>query len=100
MKKIAFLLLFMLSWELHAQTCNSCTISGNNTIPINGSGNYSVSVGSGHSFFWSTVGNLNISGSNTGSSVSVQATGTGSGKVCVTTFKQDPSLLVVVKPYS
>jgi hypothetical protein len=84
---LLFLGLFLVQFNLSAQ-CNSCNLTGDDQIVVNQTKTYSVNALSGASYFWSVTGDLSISGSNTGTSVSVTAgSTTGFGKVCVTRYK-------------
>lgn len=87
--KFTMLLFIALALGIQYATaqCSSCTMTGDTQISSGQTKTYSAATLTGASFFWSVTGNLSISGSNTGSSVSVTGGGAGSGKVCVTRFK-------------
>lgn len=87
--RFAFLFISSLLLNIYGASaqCNSCTMTGDTQITSGQTKTYSAATLSGASFFWSVTGNLSISGSNTGSSVSITGGSAGSGKVCVTRFK-------------
>lgn len=91
MKKISIHLLvtfFMLtSYNNLFSQCTSCSLSGPSEINLNQTRTFSTSTLSGANYFWSTTGGLTIVGSNTSYSVSVKGTTAGSGKICVTRYK-------------
>ncbi|GAA0873448.1 hypothetical protein GCM10009117_25950 [Gangjinia marincola] len=68
-------------------TTSKCSINGPSSIEENQSVTYSITSANGSSYFWSVTGGLSIVGSNSSSSVQVQGTNEGTGKVCVTRFK-------------
>ncbi len=76
----------------------TCSITGNNEINVNQTLTYSTSATSGAGYFWSVTGGLTITGSNTGSSVSVKGVTTGTGQVCVTKYKAGTAPCCECKP--
>ena len=87
-KQITLLVFFLLAsvGTAFAQ-CNSCSLNGSSFMSIGQTQTFSTSFSSGYSYFWSVTGGLSISGSNTGTSVSVTAVSGTSGTVHVVRYR-------------
>ncbi len=89
MKKVALLISSLFLLAAAQNSFAQCSINGPSSFDIAETSTYSFSgtASLNTNFFWSTTGVLNIVGNNTSASVNVNANQTGSGTVCVTSFK-------------
>lgn len=68
----------------------SCDITGNETISANSYNSYNVLVEQGYQYFWSVQGDLELFSGQSTNQISVKSgSGSGSGKICITKFKED-----------
>ncbi|OJJ19175.1 hypothetical protein BKI52_20395 [marine bacterium AO1-C] len=87
MKNFFAILSLLLINTIFIQVNAQCNVGGVSSLNQGQTSTYTATTQSGANYFWSTTGNLAIVGGNTSSTVSVQATGTGTGKVCYARYK-------------